>query len=277
MHLMSHPLLDYVLSAALEHFEYCGSRIGSVLYDIKVLEQDIDRHSRVWDTEYLGFPGISWGYHRWPRHTHDLTLYILIAFAPDLLLRAYLPRPALKPKKDTNPLVYAAYFNKHEQARTLLSRGAKLNCRGLGRGLGLHSDSECDWYTLPIEVAMECGHYSMVTFFVAEGSIVSPEIFDYLSSWPMPSFFTMLLQTDDFVEAVNGPENNPVEDDLRWKLCDELLFNVEMGGVHLIHVVRRMIQVSLDYFRSDMCGNEPFRFPPNTSQSRNILAPFSIL
>ena len=234
-HPMSQPLLDYVLGAALEHFRHFGPRIGSVLYDMKVLEQDIEQYSRVWDTQYCRRRAYLTP--RWPMSTHDLTLYILVAFAPDSLLRAYLPRPALKPKKGTNPLIYAAHCDKHEQAQTLLSRGAKLNCRGWELNDSLQA--------LPIEVALRNHHYSMVALFVAEGSIVSPQIFTSLFSrhyGMIPSSIKrILLQTDDFAEAVDDSKN-----DLKWEFWNHhRLFDASMGtGKDLVHLVRRMIQVS---------------------------------
>ena len=270
-HPMSQPLLDYVLRTALEHFEYFGSRIGSVLHDIKVLEEDIDRHFRVWDTEY--FSCASWDYMTpsWPTSTHDLTLYILVVFASSSLLRAYLPRPVPKLKKGTNPLIYAAHFDKHEQARTLLSRGVKLNC------MGWELDNSIQ--ALPIEVALHNGHYSMVAFFVAEGSIVSPQIFSrlFLSYYGMmpASIMRILLQTDDFAEAVSDPKNNLNLGRDFLKYHD--LFKDHIRGKDLIDLVRRMIQVSHDSFRCDLCGNDILRLSPGTSPSRNILTQFSIL
>ncbi|KAF8126505.1 hypothetical protein EV363DRAFT_1268265 [Boletus edulis] len=228
-------LLDYVLSVALDHFQYIGSQIASILHDIKVLAEDIERNSRAWDdirldTTWFEDPTTP----SWPASCHDLPLYILVAFAPDSLLRAYLARPILKPKKGTNPLVYAAYFDKHEQARTLLSRGAKLNCRGW--------ETDGSFQALPIEAAMDSGHYSMVAFFVEEGSIVSPEIFTHLLSHHyenVPSSIKrMLLQTDDLVEFVNGF----LEDPLLFDTFEYFL----LDGIHgkdLILIVRRMMQV----------------------------------
>jgi hypothetical protein len=274
MHPMPNRLLDYVLEDALDHFRYIGSQTESVLHDLEVLAEDIERHSLVWNNMCLGTLRVADSTTpSWPVSSHDLLLYILVAFAPDSLLRTYLPRPVLKLKKGTNPLVYAAYFNKHEQARTLLSRGAKLNCRGW--------ETDGSFQALPIEVALRNGHHSMVTFFVVEGSIVSPQIFTNLLSHHYGSIPTsvkrMLLQTDDFAEAVDDVLNDPGP-----RLLDSLeSFLIEgIHGQDLIFILRRMIQVSRDLLRSDACSNlnELLRLSPNegTFQSRNTLIPFSI-
>ena len=274
IHTMSNRLLDYVLEDALDHFRYIiWSQTGSVLHDIKVLAEDIERHSVVWNDMCLGTIRVADSTTpSWPVSSHDLPLYILVAFAPDSLLRTYLPRPVLEPKKGTNPLVYTAYFNKHEQARTLLSRGAKLNCRGL--------ETDGSLQALPIEVAVRHGHHSMVTFFVVEGSTVSPQIFTNLLSHHYgsisPPIKRILLQTDDFAEAVNDASYDP-----GLQLLDFFkgLLIEDIHGQDLIFILRRMIQVSRDLFRSDPYGNEPLRLSPNedTFQSHCALTPFSIL
>ena len=251
IHPMSNRLLDYVLEDALDHFRYIGSQTESVLHDLKVLAEDIERHSKVWDNMCLGASRIADSITpSWPVSSHDLPLYILVAFAPDSLLQTYLPRPVLEPKKGTNPLVYAAYLNKHEQARTLLLRGAKLNCRGW--------ETDGSFQALPIEVALRNGHHSMATFFVVEGSILSPQIFTNILSHHYGSIPTsvkrMLLQTDDFAEAVNDVLN-----DMGPWLLDSLKdFLIEgIHGQDLIRILRRMIQVRCDPFRSDTCANGP--------------------
>ena len=242
---LSHRLIDYVLEDAFDHFRYIGSQTESVLHDIKVLAKDIERHSRVWNNMCLDAKRIADStIPSWPVASHDLPLYILVAFAPASLLQTYLPRPVFKPKKGTNPLVYAAYFNKHEQARTLLSRGVKLNCRGW--------ETDGSLRAFPIEVALCHGHHSMATFFVVEGSILSPQIFTHLISrryGGIPaSVKRMLLQTDDFAEAVDDILNDPgprLLDSLRSFLIDGI------HGQDLIFILRRMIQVSRDLFRSN--------------------------
>ena len=274
IHPMSNQLFDYVLEDALDHFRYIiWSQTESILHDIRVLAEDIERHSLMWDDMCIRTRRVADSTTPiWPMSSHDLPLYILIAFAPDSLLRTYLPRLVLKPKKGTNPLVYAAYFNKHEQARTLLSRGAKLNCRGW--------EPEDAFQALPVEVAVRQGHHSMVTFFVVEGSIVSPQIFTNLllhhyGSIPS-SIKRILLQTDDFAEAVND-----VLYDAGLRLLESLK-GFLIAGIHgqdLIFILRRIIQVSCDLFKSDPYGHEPLRlFPnePHTFRSHCALTPFSM-
>lgn len=245
---MSHRLLDYVLEDALDHFRYIGSQIKSILHEIKVLAEDIERNSRVWNNICLGAIRIAdFTNPSWPVSGHDLPLYILVSFAPDSLLREYLPRPVIKPKKGINPLVYAAYFNKFEQAQTLLARGARLNCRGL--------EIDGSFQALPIEVALRNGHHSMVAFFVAEGSIVSQQIFNHLlgpNYGGIPSSVKRtLLQTDEFVEAVNDSD----DPGLQSFDCFKGLLIESSHGQDLIFMVQRLIQVSRDFFRSDPCGN----------------------
>ncbi|KAF8440037.1 hypothetical protein L210DRAFT_857443, partial [Boletus edulis BED1] len=134
----------------------------------------------------------------WPASKHDLTLYMLVAYAPNSLLRSFLRRTPLKPKEGTNPLVYAAYFNKGEHARALLLRGGRLNRRGW--------DVNGLFQVLPIEVALQTHHYSMVTLFVEEGSTIPPHIFTNSFFRPHRPFSIpfpiarILLQTDDFLE-----------------------------------------------------------------------------
>ena len=132
---MSQRLLDYALDDALDHFGYLGSKFESALLDITVLAEDIRQHSEIWDHVYIP---ARWDSREirtkphWPATRHDLLLYILVAFAPNSFMRAFFREKALKPKEGTNPLVYAAHFNKDEHARTLLLRGAKLLSRSLG-------------------------------------------------------------------------------------------------------------------------------------------------
>lgn len=268
---MLHPLLDYMLQDALGHFQHIGPRIGSVLHDIKVLAEDIERNSWVWDNVCLGNLWLANDTTpRWPVSSHDFPLYFIVAFAPDSLLRAYLPRPVFKPKTGTNPLVYAACFNKHKRARTLLSRGTKLNYRGW--------ETNGSRQALPIEVALRNGHHSMVTFFIEEGSIISPQIFTELLSYRYwstpPSIQRILLQTDDFVEVVDGLILDP---GLLLEYCKGILV-AGFHGQDLIFIVQRMIQVSCDFSRGDLCCNEPFRLSPGEEifQSNNCSTLFSI-
>ncbi|KAF8446306.1 ankyrin repeat-containing domain protein [Boletus edulis BED1] len=189
LHPKSHPLLDYALDDALDHFGHLGSTFESALHDVTVLAEDIQQHSWIWD--HVCIPRRDtwefWGKPRWPAAVHDLLLYILVAFASDSFMETFLRRIPLKPKKGTNPLVYAAYFDKAEHARMLLSVGAGLNQRGW-ETVGYRQ-------SLPIEVAFWNEHYAMVTLFVEEGSTVPSHIFTdsfFGQSWvQIPSSITI--------------------------------------------------------------------------------------
>ena len=203
----SKPLGSYVSGDAINHFRHLGPHFKSVLHDIKVLSEDTRQHSGMRGDIYpkiMGWPGTDL-VPRWPTARHDFLFYILIAFAPNSLLQAHLRHSAFEPKAGTNPLVYAAYFNKDEHARTLLSRGARLNDRGW------EPNNSC--LALPIEVALVCRHYGLVPFFVVEGCAVPSYIFGTsLFGTGIPtSVARMLLQTDDFAEAMNNSSGGLVE------------------------------------------------------------------
>ena len=111
----------------------------------------------------------------------------------------------------------------------------------------------------------------MVTFFVVAGSIVSPQIFTSLFSCKygrVPSSITrVLLQSDDFAEALNDPKN-----DTKWQFYHGMIMRGSIHVKDLIDFIRRMIQVSHNSFRSDLCVNEALRLS-STSQFHNILTP----
>ena len=118
---MSQPLLDYALEDAFDHFGYLGSTFGSALHDVAVLAEDIQQHSRIWDNVCIPERWIWDAKPHWPAARHDLLLYVLVAFAPSSFMSTFFRCTVLKPKEGTNPLVYAAYFNKDKHARALLS------------------------------------------------------------------------------------------------------------------------------------------------------------
>ena len=241
------PLFNYVFCVALVHLRHLGPYMKSILHDVKVLAGEIQQYSGTWDEMFAEEtqqhsktwdkvlaprpPGPSVRAPGWPAARHDLLLYILIAFAPNSLLQAVLRHTALRPKEGTNPLNYAAYFNKDEHAHTLLSRGAKLSTRGWGP----YESSQ----TLPIEIAIRAEHYALVALFVTEGSPVPSHIFkDRLSYlWHTPSSVVrMMLQTDDLVEAAIGA----------FDILENLSLDVtlmDVGEQDLIAVIRRLIQL----------------------------------
>lgn len=205
LHFMSLPLRDYVLDEALDHFRYLGpSLFKSALHDISMLAEDIQRHFNMWDCMCISAGrAIGSTNPSWPMARHDLLLYILVAFAPNSLLSRSFCTP-LRPKEGTNPLVYAACFNKGGHARTLLLQGARLNYRGW------ETDGSCQ--SLPIKVAFQNRHYNMVTLF--EGSTIPPYIFTDSVFNPdeteIPfSVARVLVQTDEFAEDLNSP-NEPI-------------------------------------------------------------------
>ena len=246
---LSHPLRDYVLDDAIHHFQHLGKQLKSILHDIRVLERDIQRHPSQWDNMCLTAKVDAHSTAPiWPTSIHDLNLYILVAFASDSLLRVFLRRTALKPKEGTNPLVYAAYFNKYEHARTLLSQGAKVNHQG--------------WETyryhqvLPIQVALDYHHFAVATLFMEQSSIVPPHIFTnsttlfmgFRMSYPLTKIF---LQTDDFAETANDPANKST---MRLRdILSRLSWNQDVDEQDLIAIIRRFNQVVDDElaFKSD--------------------------
>ncbi|KAG6377683.1 ankyrin repeat-containing domain protein [Boletus reticuloceps] len=236
---MSLPLLDYVFNDAIDHFRHLGSRFIFVLHDIKLLAHDIHQHSRMWNNLCRSARRKAGSATPiWPISKHDLMLYILVAYAPNSFLQKFLRHAGVKPKERTNPLVYAAYFNKEDHARTLLSRGCTINRRGW--------DVDGFFQVFPIEVALQTCHYSMVTLFVEEGSTVPPHVFANVFSLPerlsngIPSSIAkMLYQTDDFVEAVDDPLNGDVSPPV-----DIYSLQTEDTYEHdIIEILRRFIQI----------------------------------
>lgn len=251
--LISRPLRDYVLEHAPDHFGHLGPRIGSILHDVKVLERDITTHSKMWDNMCLSANRIMrCTTPSWPTSRHDLLLYIMVAFGPNSVLRDFLRCAALNPKQETNPLIYVAYFNKSEHAQTLLSRGARLNCKGWETD-GLSQ-------ALPIEVAVQNRHYDIVTLFV-EGSPIPLRTFsmlyhrmDYAKiSSPIVK---LLFQTDDFAEAANGPLTDVF---LRPLALFNCFLNNDITEQDLIVIIRRAIQVGYDPFEDISCRDTLLR------------------
>ena len=230
---------DYVLDGAIDHFQHLGSQFRYVLDDINALAASIRRHPGRWDNlcrsagRIMGSATPSW-----PTSKHDLMLYVLVAFAPNSLLKAFLRDTALRPKDGMNPLVYAAYFNKEEHARTLMWRGARLN----------HAGWEVNGFfqILPIEVALQSGSYAVATLFVQNGCAIPSHMFTdsffrHPQCYAPSSLVRMLLQTDDFVEAANDPPNETVSRPGRVFSC---LQPTESTYEHDVkEILRRFIQV----------------------------------
>jgi ankyrin repeat protein len=263
LHPMSQPLLDYALDDALDHLGYLGSKFESALPDITALAEDIQQHSEIWDNVYLP---ARWGIStkpRWPAARHDLLLYVLVAFAPESFMSAFFRDNPLKPREGTNPLVYAAHFNKDEHARTLLYRGARLHDVGWETSRFRQS--------LPIDVAFQNRHYAMIIHFVEEGSTVPPHIFtdlffkrnessDALHYTPATpsSIAKVLVQTDDFAENMNSPLNEAA-----WrtiKISNQLMVFRDATERDLIPIIRRFVQVADEDFTYSSISGALFRF-----------------
>ena len=196
---MFRPLFEYVLSNGFRHLAYVNPRNRVVLRAIVDLPSHVQQHPLEW--EHLCENTTSYPRIPWPTLKHDLVPYILIAFAPEPMLRLYLERSQPYPKDGTNPLIYAAYFTKIEHSRTLLSSGVSLHRTG--------------WHVrdprqlLPIEVAAEGdGCHAIVDLFLKTESPVPQELFvralgerGYL--FPACNA-ARLLQTDEFCEWATG-------------------------------------------------------------------------
>ncbi|KAF8441584.1 hypothetical protein L210DRAFT_2081228 [Boletus edulis BED1] len=252
LHPRSYPLLDYALDDAIGHFEHLGSAFKSALPDVAVLAKDIQRHSWAWD--HVCIPArrsrreIETVKPRWPAAAHDILIYILVAFASNSFMSAYFRRTALKPKDGTNPLVYAAYFGKDEHARTLLSLGAKLNHRGW----------EIDGYrqSLPIEVALYHQQYSMVTYFVEEGSPIPPCILSSLGG--VPFIARVLIQADEFVEHMNNCFQESAV--YAMETLNRLIAHSSITEQDLIVFARRFVQVADEHSTAESVRQAFFRF-----------------
>ena len=113
---------------------------------------------------------------------------------------------------------------------------------------------------LPIKVALQNHHWAIVALFVQEGSTVPPYMFtnsflkDHLYSVPS-SIWRTLLQTDDFVEAVNDPLNEPVH---RLKEVSDRLSEGDQRDLPVI--LRRYIQVVDEHLAHSWEGKTLLRF-----------------
>ena len=190
----SHPLLEYVQLCGFQHLYHANLRSRVVLRAIETLQSDVQQHPSDWERLCERSNPF---YPEWPTLEHDLALYILVAFAPEPLLRSYIGRTKLKLKDGTNPLIYAAHFSKVEHARTLLSSGVSLSRTGWSVG---PNPSQ----VLPLEVAVDRRNHLVVELFLMEGSLVPHELFvKVLENWFRPfsaPIVARLLQTDQFVE-----------------------------------------------------------------------------
>ncbi|KAG8215976.1 ankyrin repeat-containing domain protein [Butyriboletus roseoflavus] len=149
-----HSLDEYVLSCGFFHLDHINPSNRVVLPAIEALYSNAQQHPSEWNQVCRRSGPIDG---TWPTLKQDFVLYILIAFAPEPLLHSYLGPTQLKLKDGTNPLIYAAHFHKIAHARTMLSRGIKLNRRGW--------DVRSPGQFLPLEVAVYDRNHEMVNLF----------------------------------------------------------------------------------------------------------------
>lgn len=195
-----HPLLRYAFSHGFRRIQCLESVNGVVINGMITLRLDIKRHPVEWHhmckltTLSLPYPPISLA------AQHDFILCVIISSLPEPFLRAFLRRAPFKALDGTNPLIYAAYFDKIDHARTLLSCGVSHVNR-----TGLEVERPCQ--ALPLEVAFHYRNHSLFDLFLLHwGATVPPRLFSsvfhdhYLTYNPRDA--TMLLQCDEFAEWV---------------------------------------------------------------------------
>lgn len=230
----SHPLLEYVLSNGFEHLAHVNPRKTAVLHAIEALQSAAQSHPLGWGrlcerSDHLHQP--------WPTLKHDLVLYILIAFAPESLLRSFINGAKLRLKDGTNPLIYAAYFQKTEHARTLLSSGVNLNRRGW--------DIHDPYQRLPLEVALD-GNRAMVDLFLTEGSPVPHYLFACAGHAFPAHNVSRLLQTDEYVEWVAA---HPLDEGVLLRLLNPIQYHPAYdcpSEQDIDTIQRRLVQVGCD-------------------------------
>ena len=232
---VSQELLGYVFTDAFNHLAYLGPANRVVLKDMVTLQSDIERYPAVWEK----IRRMSLRYKLpvpWPASQHDFMLYVLTAFASDSLLHAFLGpvRRTMKPKYRTNPLVYAAHFGKPQHAHLLLSRGAKVNERGLV--------IDTSRQELPLEVAISRQHDAMVDLLLSTGSVVPQRLFHLTTNHNFPIRITRrLLQTDEFMEWAVEPGNKLPSPLGLLERRPPLVYQRD-----IIVMIRRLVQVGLD-------------------------------
>ena len=237
---MPQELLGYVFTDGFNHLAYLGSA-NHVLSDMMALQLDTQQYPDTWEVIYQMSRR-----HKalipWPARKHDFMLYILTSFASDSLLHAFLgPSPrVVKPKYQTNPLIYAAHFGKPKHAQLLLSRGAQINERGFV--------VDASRQALPLEVAVSRQHDAMVDLLLSAGSLVPKRLFalsTYYYKFPV-RIVRSLLETHQFVEWALEP-GNKLPSPLRiLEQRPPLVYETD-----IIFIIRRLVQVGVDYTEQD--------------------------
>ncbi|KAF9228827.1 hypothetical protein BS17DRAFT_212555 [Gyrodon lividus] len=196
---LSRSLLRYALSNGFGHLAHLGPGHDLVLDDLITIKADIRQHPAKWKNIRNMFltDRDSFTLH-WSHLKHDFMCYTFVCFASVPLLERFLDRAAQMPQDGTNPLLYAAYFNKTQHARILLSRGASIN------NIGWIVDRSRQ--ALPLEVAVERWHGELVDLFLEAGSQVPERLFDITlcpdERIPL-RIVRSLLQTNEFFRVGN--------------------------------------------------------------------------
>ncbi|KAI9567489.1 ankyrin repeat-containing domain protein [Boletus coccyginus] len=233
---VSQELLGYVFTNGFSHLAYLGSANHVVLNDMMALRLDIERYSDAWEVIY------QMSHHHkppipWPTRKHDFMHYVLIAFSSASLFLAFLRRHCnvLEPRDQTNPLVYAAHFGKAQHAQMLLSRGAKVNERGLV--------VDASHQALPFEIAVWRRHDAVIDLLLFAGCVVPRRLFalsTYYYKFPV-HVVRRLLETDQFVEWATEPKSELPSPLRILEHRPPLAYEAD-----IIFIIRRLVQVGVD-------------------------------
>ncbi|KIJ12302.1 hypothetical protein PAXINDRAFT_14917 [Paxillus involutus ATCC 200175] len=245
-------LLNYALTNGFEHLAHLGVGNELVFDNMKVLQADIQQHPSKWERIRTEF---SLEYQFWSTHCSlhwsnlklDFMFYILIRFAPALLLEKFLDHGSPMPKDGTNSLLYAASFGKPHHAWILLSRGTSADQEGL-----LADGSR---RALPLTIAVELEHDELVDLFLVARSRVPQQLFDSAFSWNTPfplRIIRKLLHTNEFVHWVFTHQDKFLlhETILRWGSA------VEDNDI-LVDVLHRLVEVGEDPLVCNHNGQTP--------------------
>ena len=228
-----HLLFEYALSCGFGHLAYVNPRNKAILRALRGLQSDAERYPLQWKQLY---DGVCTDLTPRPDPEDDLALSILIASAPDALLRLYISSTRWRPKDGTNPLIYAVSHKKIEHAKSLLLRGVDVNRRGwVARGHQF----------LPLEIAVGHGDRDMVDLFLHSGSCVPRELFAGVFTeghLTHARTFSRLLQTDEFAEWAIEVQ----DEELLLRALDQKRYFTFDGGLaeqDIDVIERRLIQI----------------------------------
>ncbi|KAF9225617.1 ankyrin [Gyrodon lividus] len=249
---LSRTLLSYALSRGFEHLAHLGATHELVWDDMKVLRADIQRRRSKWKKiRYMFSTDRKFWSHSdplaWSNSKHDFMFYVLVFFAPVLLLETFLDRGAPTPKDGTNPLLYAAHFNKIQHAKILLSRGASV------KNVGWVVDGSRQ--ALPVEVAVErrCKD-DLVDLFLAEW-VPQALLDDTLSRVKELPFRILrsLVRTDAFAEWASMCRHERL---LLHEVLEQGCYFKDDKDI-LSDIARRLVQVGWDASACNSKGQTP--------------------